>query len=206
MNQEEVITIAASGQVATFKDYAYAKMILLKQYHGRIYQDAKDLATKHSIEQLRHIATATLKLDLHNFNTRMMLEIKDKFSLAQAIWPMLLTLGRVNKNKALNKHSRNPHLPTHVTYFCDYTPNEDPVLDLNYIKLPPQARVLVDMLVDRVRPTGNSGLPEFLLIKYLNELQEQDILKTKQSPLSIWKYYFNVLVAKGFVDKKSPKI
>jgi hypothetical protein len=204
INEPEVISFSAAGHVVTFKSYSYARMILLKEYHKTIFQDARDLANRKSLEDLYHIVTKVLKLDLHAGPTRLLLEIKDKNELAEKLWTMLIMTGRATNNRVLGKLNRNPKLPTHTTYFCDYVPGEDNMLDLNYIKLPPQARVLVDMLVDHVQPTGNVGVPEYILIKHIHELHNAGILKTKQPVMSIWKYYFNIFVAKGFVDVKKP--
>jgi hypothetical protein len=206
IDEPEVISFSAAGHVVTLKNYQYARAILLKEYHNTIIQDARDLATKKSLDELRHMVTKILKLDLHAMPTRTLLEIKDKMELAEKLWPMLIMTGRATNNKVLSRTNRNAKLPTHVTYFCDYVPGEDHILDLNYIKLPPQARVLVDMLVDNVQSTGNSGVPEFLLRKYLNDLHADGILKTKQPVWSIWSYYVNILTAKGFVDVKKPKM
>jgi len=203
-NYEEVLSFSAAGHVVTLKNYQYARAILLKEYHSTIIQDARDLSIKKTLDELRHMVTKILKLSLHEHPTRSLLEIKDKRELADKLWPMLLVVGRATNNKVLNRTNRNAKLPTHTTYFCDYIPGEDPMLDLNYIKLPPQARVLVDMLVDKVQPTGNSGIPEFLLRKYLAELYADGILKTKQPLWDIWSYYVNILTAKGFVDVKKP--
>lgn len=201
---DEVISFTPAGQVLTFRDYANAKMILLEKYHHHIIKDAHELAARKTLEDLRYIITRTLLLDLHAGPVRRLLEYTDKDRLAQELWPMLVATGRKSTNVVFDRKRRDAMLPTHITYYCDYVPGEDQALDLSYIKLPPQARILVDMLVDKLQPLGSAGAPEFQMIKWVNDLHASGELVTKQAPWHIFTYYQRQLEAKGFLDVKKP--
>jgi hypothetical protein len=194
---EEVISFTPSRQVLTFDNYKQAKRILLEKYHSSIIQDAEELAKKFSANDLYYISKITLGLKEPPTE-------RDRFKLAQLMWPMLIVAGRRTRDASFSRNVRTATLPTHVTYFCDYAPGEDSVRDLSYYKLPPQAKVLVDMFVDKLTSVGDMGVPEFLFIKYINELKETGRLVTRQGAMQIWSFYKNILTSKGFIQILHP--
>ena len=201
----EVISFTPAKQVITFKDIHEAHVILLKKYHPSIVNNATDLCRKFTIDQLHEMVTRTLQLDIHAKPTRELLAVTDREVLSQRLWPMLLVSGRQVKNTAFNRNIKGAILPTHTNYYCPYTPGEDPVLDVNYIKLSPQCRVLVDMCIEKMRPNNASGTPDFVLIKWVNQLAADGVLVTKQEPMHIWHYYERTMVAKGMIEIVRPR-
>jgi len=201
----EVVSFTPAWQVITFRDYSHAKNMLLEKYHSRIVSDAEDLAKRYTAEQLHYIITKTIGLQTHDKQTMALLAVKDRFKLAQEIWPMLIIVGHRTVQTAFSTNVREAVLPTHITYYCDYIPGEDRLRDLTYLKLAPQARVLVDMLVEKIAPMNEIGTPEFIFLQHLRELKNSGTLVTKQDIKFIWYYYKATLLAAGFVAIKKPK-
>lgn len=202
---EEVISFTPAGQVLTFRDMSHAKAILMTQYHKYIVANVNELAAKHSMEDLHRIMTRTLKLELHDKNTRNLMKIPDKHNLAIKLWPMLLVSGRRTTSLVFQSNIKKETSPGFVVYRSTYIPGADETRDVLYITLPPQARVLVDMFVERIQPLGMAGVPEYSFNAFVNETASQGYLKTKQKPLHIWAYYSKMLQAKGFIEIIYPR-
>jgi hypothetical protein len=202
----EVISFTPAWQVITFKDYQEARTILLQKYHGSIIVNTQELCKRYTLADLKHMVLRTLQLDLSAQHVRDMLDMTNREKLSQILWPMLIVTGRQVKNTAYNKNIRSATLPTHVNYYCEFEPGKDPVLDVNYVKLTPQARVLVDMFVEKIVPNNNTGTPHFTFIKYVNQLKEEGLLITKQAAEHIWAYYRQTLIAKGFIEIVKSKL
>lgn len=200
---DEVITIANNGQVFTFRDYQHARVTLLKNYWPLIITDAMVLASRYDVSGLRRLITRTLGLDKNEKSVETVYKIKDRKILAQKLWPMLVTHGRRTIDMAFGKASPDPSRPGFITYRSNFVPGEDDVRDISYLSLPPQARVIVDMIVNKILPMGDGGVPEHVFIKCLNECEED--LKTRQRPWAIFNYYRKTLVTRGFIIIDKPR-
>jgi hypothetical protein len=200
---DEVITIAPNGQVFTFKSYISAKATLLSKYHNLIISNATELETRYNLYEQRVLIVRTLGMNKADITVVNLLKLNDPKQLAVLLWPMLIAHGRRTVNMAFNKNLPDSGGVNTLSYYCDYKPKEDEVLDLSYLKLTPQARVLVDMFVEKIAPFGKDGVPEHVFIKHLNELKEK--LKTRQRPWIVFNYYRKQLIARGFIDIIKPR-
>jgi hypothetical protein len=200
---DEVIIIASNGQVLTFKDYTYAKVTLMSKFWPHIIKDAEQLCATRNLVELKQLMPRTLGMTREDETTQRFLAMSNKVQLAQELWPMLVSHGRRTINMAFNRNVPDATRSNTITYFCDYSPGEDEVLDLSYLKLTPQARVLVDMFVEKIKPFGKAGVPEHVFIKCLNEIEDK--LRTRQRPWIIFNYYRRQLIVRGFLDIIKPR-
>lgn len=199
---QEVITFTPTRQVITFNTYEDATKSLLPKFHDQIIKSADELAKKYDMQSLHWMITLSMGLKKAGADCPVdnLLNIKDRFKLAQRIWPMLIVHGKKVKNTALNKKVANPMGIQKTAYWTDYVPGEDEVRDLLYIQLRPQVRQLVDIIIDVVLPAGELGVPEYRLYKALFEGRDTGKLLTRQDPWLIWKYYENLLKAQHFIN------
>lgn len=198
---DEVIVIARNWQVFTFDNITKAKAILMRELHPMIIPTAVALAQRYNVVELRTITYKSLCLDRQDITINNMVKLNDHNTLAALLWPMLVAHGRKTVQMAFNRGATNVKHATRTMYYCDYIPGEDPALDLNYIKMPPQARALADLFSEKIQPMGKGGVPEHVFIKLLNEYEG---LTTHQRPWRIWCYYKKQLIARGFIDVKEP--
>jgi hypothetical protein len=196
---DEVFSVTPTGQVLTFDNLAKARMTLLNQYHQYIVTDINDFIKRYSVEQMKDFLSNTLKCDIHEPGLVKKLGMyTTREELGKFIWPMLIAHGRRVRDSLFNKNVANA-LSTHDLYFCDYEPGIDPVRDLNYTNLPPQAQVLVNLLIDNVKPCGGDGMPEYRLQLLVNHYVEKGFLVTRQSGWQVFNYYKPQLIARGFL-------
>lgn len=193
---DEVITIAPSWQVITFENLRKAKLILLEKYHSRIIISPQELAKRYTLEDLKNMYIKTLGMikegsPWHNFNA-----MTSKEKVSEYLWPKLISYGRLTTKLAFHKNTVNPNLPTHTTYFSNFVLGKDPIRDTHYYKLPLQAKKIVDMIQIKVTPAGTNGIPEFMFMKLIGEID----LKTVQGNRAIWTYYKSLLQAEGFIE------
>lgn len=201
---DEVIVIAPNGQVFTFLNLTKAKATLLSKYHPLIIDSAHTLSEKKDLYELRVIIRRTLGLTKVDNAVSRLMEINNRVKLAQELWPILVAHGRKTVHMAFNRNlPESGKASASIMYYCDYTPGEDEMMDLNYIKLPPQAQTLVDMFVSTIKPFGKEGVPEHVFIKCLNDIKDE--LRTKQRPWAIFNYYRRQLIARGFIDIIKPR-
>jgi hypothetical protein len=200
---DEVIVLAPNGQVFTFANMTKARTTLMSKYHPLIIESAEQLSQRKDLYELRVIIRKTLGLTKIDISIVELMKINNPVTLAQQLWPMLIAHGRRTIHMAFNKNLPESGSSITISYFCDYSPGEDEVLDLSYLKLPPQARTLVDMFVEKIAPFGKAGVPEHVFIKCLNDIKDK--LNTRQRPWAIFNYYRRQLIARGFIDIIKPR-
>lgn len=201
---DEVIVIAPNGQVFTFASLTKARATLLSKYYPFIIDSAQTLADKKDLYELRVIIRHTLGMTKVDNSVVALMEINNRVQLAQELWPILIAHGRKTIHMAFNKNlPESGQSSASIMYYCDYTPGEDETLDLSYLRLTPQAKVLVDMFVEKIKPFGKEGVPEHVFIKCLNDIKDE--LRTRQRPWAIFNYYRRQLIARGFIDIIKPR-
>lgn len=200
---KEVITFTPTRQVITFDNYEAATQALLPKYHDRIIKSWEDLYHRYDLQSMRWMITLSMGLKSQGYGSScpvdQLLKITNRQELSTKLWPMLVTHGRRTKHVALNKKVANPGGEQGVSYSSNYEPGVDEVRDLLYIRRPPQARVVIDMITEKVVPAGDLGVPEYKFYKWMYELREEGKLITKQDPWYIFTFYKKVLETDGFI-------
>ncbi len=181
---EEVIAFTPNRQVLTFNSLQRAKVILLKENHRYIVENATDLAHRFSEGQLLEMWRVTLGHDgKHAVDQLPPAVTRDKVSLALYLWPLLVSKGKLTADMAYLKPEKAA-VVGQVLYYCPFRPGKSDAQDLVYYNLARQARVLVDMFMEKI-PV--EGLPEHRFYKEVMNLKEA--LNTRQDPWVVFNFY-----------------
>lgn len=200
---DDVIIISPNGRVITFANYLKAKVTLNKEHHENIIKNTQGLCLRFTLQELKRMLKRTLELEKKEQHVRNYEGITDKAKLAEILWPMLITQGYRTIREAFGLNPVHK-LATHVIYYSEYIPKVDQIRDLSYLKLTPQAAVLVDMIADKITPR-KEGVPFYQVVRLVNQLYDEGKLKTKQAPIHIWDYYKAQLITRGFLIEVKPK-
>jgi len=177
---EEVIAFTPGRQVLTFASLVKAKAILLRENHGYIVQSAVDLANRFSIDEMLEMWKVTLDKGGKTIPDSYKL---DRITLAKHLWPLLISQGKVTRDMIFLKPEKAAIIGQ-VMYYCPYRPGKSDAQDLIYFKLPRQAKVLVDMFMEKI---PLEGLPEHKFYKEVMNLKEK--LNTRQDPWVVLNFY-----------------
>lgn len=178
---QEVISITPNGQILTFSSLAKARGILLEKYYNYIVIDPQHLMEKYSMQQLQTI--------MRKYGMDPVRFPKTHRELCVELWPQFIMCGR--KNTAVIFGSKQDAV---TVYYCLFTKGKSIAMDQTYLMLPPQAKVLVDLVAANI---PSSGWPEHKLYKLFQDNKE--VIKTRQDPWGIWTYYRKRLEHLGFV-------
>lgn len=193
MAEREAVSITPSGQILTFISLAKAKMILLPKFHKYVVDSPQMLAR---VYELGDIARALRANGADNNLINIVNRAEDKEQLCEKLWPELILYGRRNSSVIFGGNKPKDHVtPRSQEYiYCVYSPFYDQGMDLVYVKMPRQCKILVDLAVEYV---GKTGIP---LMSWFNViLENSSLLETKQDPLLIFRYYKSRLLKQGFI-------
>lgn len=195
MADREAISITPGNQVLTFSSMEKAKVILMSKYHKYIADSPAMLARIYEIEDLILVVRA----NGGDYNLlRKMQRHSSKEELCEKLWPELVLIGRRTSTTVFGKG--RPRLAKSLDeqyVFCSYEPFNDRESDLVYIKMPPQCKILVDLLVEHV---GREGIR--LSYWYDILIRHKEMLATRQDPLKVFTFYKPRLLKQGFLNIK----
>lgn len=219
--KDKVVVIMPNGTIAQFPNYHIAKAMLLKKYHNQIYQSADNIYNSMSHEAiilyLKKLQLKTKGVGVEDSDEPPKADIPlearaDASVAATMLWALMHETadelfvndkrGRLVKvSRKLNETEVDQDPFALTRYWLLYEPGVDPIHDAAFVKLPPQARacllVLIDANSDRLKAGKDVVMSEATLFKYIE--RDQRYIKTRQSKWRIFKYYRSMLIARNFI-------
>jgi hypothetical protein len=203
--------------------------MLLKKFHARIYISPADIAERMPRGKLTELLLANEEENMghgsggighHGFAKTH--EIINPIDGAARLWPLLLAKADEvfieNGRGKLVRQEPKKFKPDvvdvlHVVrYFLLYEPGKEEFMDEVFVKLVPQARNVMELLLEAFNgdyAKGNPGAEIYPVItdgKYISEpmvhrliLQNKDRLRTRQDPWRIFVYYRPLLINRNFL-------
>ena len=205
---KDVIAVMPSGKVMRFGTIHMAKAMLMPVHFPRIFTSASDMARRLTPDFMQTLAA--------KLTARERVAMPEG-ELAPVLWELCLmypsselkATGRGKLKLVNNQATQTGEAPdeaevkeSQILYDLLYKPGEDPVQDARFINLTPQARAVLQVILDAKDRLQRTTFQEHTLFVII----EADIthLKTRQSKLRIFKYYRSALIARGFLKMRRP--
>jgi hypothetical protein len=198
---DDCIAILPSGKTARFPNIHIAKAMLVKQEHNNIFASADDIYNK-----LTHEGILAFLRKYHPNEVIPIHARADALEAARLLWSTVYEqadhLFKEDKRGKLQvEHRKDPGEEDQFilrTYWCLYTPGKDPQQDASFLRLTPQARQCLTLILDLVKP--GEIISEEKLFKAFT--LDKKHIHTKQDKWRIFKYYRSQLVTKNFIRMK----
>jgi hypothetical protein len=197
---EECIGIMPSGKIARFPNIYIARAMILKKYHTNIFVSSDDI-----FQKLTHEAILVNLRKYSNGQELPLLVRADAIEAARELWKTWYEqadhiLKQNSKGKITSVASKEPGEEDEFAlrvYWVIYEPGKDPQQDASFIRLTPQARQCMELLMDKF---GLDIVSEEKVFRAFT--LDTEIIKTRQDKWRIFKYYRSSLVSKNFLRMK----
>ena len=184
----DVIVHAPNGEWLKFDTLLDAKVIMLPEHHVRIFTGLEDFENR---------ATSYQKQDLiQAFETQSIPEIWNRLQL-HARNPMRKQEAMAAADASAKGNGKRVRRPRVLKYRFNLDARNSQTAVDTYYRLPPQARAIIDLIEELVKPLNEPVIMELELKQFIEKNREK--LDTRQDPWRIFQYYRGRLIASGFL-------
>lgn len=199
--EHTVVALMPNGDTSRFPNIYIAKAMLLKKYHEYIFTSADDIYSKlsdHKMDALIETLCTQHKLVQEPRSGRE--KAVYLYQLMHTYADKIFEEGKKGKIILVKRKETAEEIddgPMELkSYWLLYEPGVDPMMDAAFIKLAPQARAVLSVLLEHQKLHGEI-MSEPTVYKYI--MRDKIHLKTKQNPWRIFKYYRSTLVSQNFM-------
>lgn len=200
--EHTVVAIMPNGETSRFPNIYIAKAMLLKKYHEYIFTSADDIRA--TLSEYKMDALIEKICDVNKITQEQKVgEVEKSVYLYQLMHNYADKIfeegkkGKIILIKHKEQASEVDDGPLEVrSYWLLYEPGVNPLMDAAFIKLSPQARAVLSVLLDKQKIHGEI-MSEPTVFKYI--MRDTEHIKTKQNKWRIFKYYRSTLISQNFM-------
>lgn len=209
--QDFVVAMLPSGKIGKFPNKHIAKAMLLAKYHGYIFASADQVYEKLTYDKMCSMFEAIKeKHEKKDVDSSDWSELKSRidqnsreasvviFGLMEKYADSVFEYGKKGQVIQIKDKEYNPDEGQFAvrTYWVIYEPGKDPMKDASFVRLSPQARACMMILIESQKEPGQlmSEPTVFKLIK-----RDKKYIKTTQDKWRIFKYYRSALISQNFL-------